>query len=386
MKNVTIRHPKTNVPVTLVDDCGHIVFIKDKDIEWSDPAVCRHRNIANKHEAPYAFHIDGFISHVALVAWTLCPDGKFFEDEDGFGGKPCAEETVYAYADENLHILIPFQTMDEDKMRDCFNLAVQKASHLDKIFNSGMKKAPVLFLRSFSVDKQEIETSDYLNAEEHLVPVLKLLGPVVAIADPNRKTQPKNGADRIFVGEQDWHDVVEQLAGLASLVVLQLGLTDGLLWEMERLLSLMQPERVLLVITWSKSFTNVKEVYEKFRKANEERHQLHLPKDLRDGDYIIFDKNWKAKKISSRMNLAGGSRLCAFFSIWSIIKPLGAKLTPRFIFSLVVSAIALLLILAIGIFMVINPLSWLVGSIYGIYRLIRKLFSHTRSKRMQPPV
>jgi hypothetical protein len=36
--------------------------------------------------------------------------------------------------------------------------------------------------------------------------------------------------------------------------------------------------------------------------------------------------------------------------------------------------------------MVINPLSWLVGGIYGVYWLSRKLFSHIHSKKMQPPV
>jgi hypothetical protein len=67
-------------------------------------------------------------------------------------------------------------------------------------------------------------------------------------------------------------------------------------------------------------------------------------------------------------------------------KAVGSQIDPAFHIFSRGQSLALLLVLAIGIFMVINPLSWLVGGIYRVYWLIRKLFSHIRSKRMQPPV
>jgi len=132
MKNVMIKHPKTGALVTLVDSNEHITFISDRDIDWSDNAVCNHLNTAKNHDAPYGFHIEGFRSRVAFISWTLYPDGRFFEDEDGFGGENCNDETVYAYIDENLNVVIPFQTMDGEKKQEFFCQAVNIAESLSK--------------------------------------------------------------------------------------------------------------------------------------------------------------------------------------------------------------------------------------------------------------
>ncbi len=61
--------------------------------------------------APYGFGIEQFRNGVALVWWTLYPDGRYFEDEDGFGGENCNETTVYAYIDTLGRIVIPFRDM-----------------------------------------------------------------------------------------------------------------------------------------------------------------------------------------------------------------------------------------------------------------------------------
>jgi hypothetical protein len=38
----------------------------------------------------------------------LYPDGRYFEDEDGFGGEDNDELTVYCIMDENLNVVRPF--------------------------------------------------------------------------------------------------------------------------------------------------------------------------------------------------------------------------------------------------------------------------------------
>ena len=47
------------------------------------------------------------------MAWTIYPEGRWFEDDDGFGAeKNLEEETVYCIINSSLNIVIPFQPMD----------------------------------------------------------------------------------------------------------------------------------------------------------------------------------------------------------------------------------------------------------------------------------
>ena len=44
----------------------------------------------------------------AVVEWTICPDGRYFADEDGFGAEDCDELTATAVIDRKGQVLIPF--------------------------------------------------------------------------------------------------------------------------------------------------------------------------------------------------------------------------------------------------------------------------------------
>jgi hypothetical protein len=45
----------------------------------------------------------------AEVEWVLQPDGRYFEDEDGFGAENCEEITLYSYLDTNGVFTEPFK-------------------------------------------------------------------------------------------------------------------------------------------------------------------------------------------------------------------------------------------------------------------------------------
>lgn len=75
-----------------------------------------------------------------------------------------------------------------------------------------------LYLRSFNIDK---------NKEEKLIcKMTRNLYPVYAIGDPNRVLQP-NGAERIYVTDEIWQDVVKDLSNRSKLILLRIGQTDG---------------------------------------------------------------------------------------------------------------------------------------------------------------
>ncbi len=45
-----------------------------------------------------------------LMVWEIQPDGRYWEDEDGFGGKSDSEIRLYTYLDEKGNFTAPFRT------------------------------------------------------------------------------------------------------------------------------------------------------------------------------------------------------------------------------------------------------------------------------------
>jgi hypothetical protein len=121
----------------------------------------------------------------------------------------------------------------------------------------------VLLLRSFSDDHSAVANSDPTLAyewvfggkrirsfEEALAAKLAAYGPVIAIGRPGEKVAPL-GAARLWVPDHSWQARVEELLHGCRLVVMIVGEIkgeDGLAWEVGRLLSMEEPEKVVLVV------------------------------------------------------------------------------------------------------------------------------------------
>ena len=113
-KKVTLINEATKEKIVLVDDQGHLVRFTKADIDLEQVNRMENSFNAAKLIAPYGFYVDPFKNGVALVSWTLYPDGRYFEDEDGFGGENCNETTVYGYIDIHGIMMIPFQNMSKE--------------------------------------------------------------------------------------------------------------------------------------------------------------------------------------------------------------------------------------------------------------------------------
>lgn len=103
------------------------------------------------------------------------------------------------------------------------------------------QRPPVVYLRSFGDDEKFKANNSggiYFNNsqmfEESLVNTLKQLGPVMAIGRPNERLPPL-GAARMYVGDDSWQERVAALIDESSLIVLVLGKTAGLGWEISTL-------------------------------------------------------------------------------------------------------------------------------------------------------
>ena len=105
---------------------------------------------------------------------------------------------------------------------------------------------PVLYLRSFADDDSAARRHGALTEEEQLAKALAWIGPLFAVGKPG-ETLPQVGAQRIYVGDDQWQARVSELMAQARLVVLRTGSTGGFRWEVERALAALTPDRLLLV-------------------------------------------------------------------------------------------------------------------------------------------
>lgn len=118
-------------------------------------------------------------------------------------------------------------------------------------------RRPILLLRSFKDDRLQVEsemrydTSQALRVkkdyEEIISEQLKLFGPVIAVGEPGEERRPL-GAARQYMSNEEWQQKVGELAKEALIIILILGRTKGVKWELSRLAQLNQLKKVILVI------------------------------------------------------------------------------------------------------------------------------------------
>jgi hypothetical protein len=107
-------------------------------------------------------------------------------------------------------------------------------------------RPPILYLRSFPDEEGSfmIERS----FEENLVSVLNDFGPVVAVGNP-KDTLPLPGAIRLYFHD-DWQEKVSALMDISRLVVFNVGLTPGFLWELRTALDKFKEQRDKILLSF----------------------------------------------------------------------------------------------------------------------------------------
>lgn len=91
-------------------DMCFVNFTTD-DIDWASieklPEEAKMR--ANALSAQFPTSISNFYNGVAVVAWQLNPDGRYYMDDDGFGMTSDEEITVYGLIDSEMNVLNKFR-------------------------------------------------------------------------------------------------------------------------------------------------------------------------------------------------------------------------------------------------------------------------------------
>src|SRR5262249_55536794 len=127
--------------------------------------------------------------------------------------------------------------------------------------------------------------------EEPLVHVFADFGPVIAIGRPGEALPPV-GAARAYVPEgEDWKEKVRELSEQSAWTVMVLGGSQGFQWEVEMVLTLGCPEKVLIVLP-PLTATLLQPRWEVLRQVFRD-HGRELPSAFDPETVLVrFSSNW----------------------------------------------------------------------------------------------
>jgi hypothetical protein len=136
------------------------------------------------------------------------------------------------------------------------------------------------------------------HSEEQMAQFFRRYGPFVAIGKPGQLI-PQTGALRLFVDDTEWKLTADELLSRAGMVVLQPSNSEGIRWEIERTLTTVLPQKVLLCL---QLFDGRQGPYDQFRIWVEERTGIKLPRSLSDAMFIFFDGHRQARCLRLRQH------------------------------------------------------------------------------------
>lgn len=171
--------------------------------------------------------------------------------------------------------------------------------------------APILYLRSFADDdvvtpeeyQRDYDTGKawslafyteqrHRTFEEIMCSGLSLVAPVVALERPGDLLPPLGAARKSVDNNEDWKSEVKLLISKCRFAVLVVGLSEGLRWEFEHLLTESNPSKILLVLPAHKNRTEIWELF--VRRLVRSNADTLLPGTLPpDALAMAFRPGWK---------------------------------------------------------------------------------------------
>lgn len=220
-------------------------------------------------------------------------------------------------------------------------------------------RPPVVYLRPFDaddVDASATDLGDYFGGqgtfdeamgaseEEQLAVAMNEIGPFVAIGKPY-DILPKLGAARIRVSDKEWQAKVTEWVARAQLIVLRLGFTGGVRWEIAHIVEHCPPEKLVLLVPFTPATG-----YETFREQMRQHFKRELPEIDRQNwtpplsvcGLMYFTAGWephfvalerpllnRISRILDKIGSMGGIRILAIMGPRPLVTLLLFVLQPR---------------------------------------------------------
>jgi hypothetical protein len=115
------------------------------------------------------------------------------------------------------------------------------------------KRRPIVFLRSFGDDKVRLRPKGLLGKcqfrgkfiDEAIARLANRLGPFIAIANPTTEL-PHLGAAKTFYANDTWQGAIARWVGMAQLIIMVAGRTEGIDWELDYIFSNQAQHKLLI--------------------------------------------------------------------------------------------------------------------------------------------
>lgn len=172
------------------------------------------------------------------------------------------------------------------------------------------KRLPILYLRPFSKDgefppqrglallrsKRRIMKLQYWTPatyEEEVAHALKKVGPFVAIGNP-KKHLPELGAAWMWINDAEWQEKVKELIARSGLIFMQIGESEGFLWELGQVVETEKPHKLILGLPFvGKGGEKARQAqYDNFRIKSSGVLPKPLPEKLGGAQFLYFDEGW----------------------------------------------------------------------------------------------
>lgn len=127
-----INH-KEKTAYELMNSSLTLKFIEANEVDWEGVKTLENNHNAYTFSAYYQrFAVEMFKDGVALVEWTLYPDGRYFMDEDGFGMEDNEESVLYGFIDTHANVVVQFQAKSWEELEKQRPEAVHRAKEIAK--------------------------------------------------------------------------------------------------------------------------------------------------------------------------------------------------------------------------------------------------------------
>lgn len=181
-------------------------------------------------------------------------------------------------------------------------------------------RPPVLYLRPFEADRKLVRSNPGLpfleySYEQDLTRQLRKIGPVIAIGNPSERL-PELGAARMYVREGNWQEKVNDLMLRAQLIVLHVGSSPGLQWEIARVVELDLPEKLVVCIPHS---ADRLQLYADFTACTARIFPRALP-SVGDGQALCFGRDWTPQIPTNEVSLPSSATELQRLALASIAK------------------------------------------------------------------
>lgn len=178
-------------------------------------------------------------------------------------------------------------------------------------------RAPIVFVRSFRDEQGDKNVGGFLRSLQtafkiagrsgstntistwgptfqwQLNKLLREVGPYVAIGRPGEQLAGM-GAARMYVADDEWQAVISELFGESRLIIMRMGKTPGLRWELKQLRLHIDPCKLLFILPHKPAD------YEAFRQWANKELPKPMPEAMPTSRFMVLDDDWNPRELEWR--------------------------------------------------------------------------------------